>query len=229
MISDLGQSVWLIRHGESAANAGAATLTADSIPLTSRGVEQAKTIADTLPLSPELIVTSPYLRARQTAEPTIRRYPVARVEEWRVEEFTYLSSCSGKPTTANDRRPLVKEYWDRRDVHYCDGAGAESFAQFMQRARFAVDELASSSYKQIAFFSHGQLIRAMIFSLLRSSPRVDSGLMKEFEYFLLSFPLQNGAIIELASAQDGFAVMPLQVGHLSTETVPVDLSSHLTA
>tara|TARA_R110000823_G_scaffold128520_4_gene256280 strand:- start:754 stop:951 length:198 start_codon:yes stop_codon:yes gene_type:complete len=55
-------------------------------------------------LSPALIVTSPYTQTRQTAAPTIARFPEVSVEIWPIEEFTYLKpACwSGKHGTGTD-------------------------------------------------------------------------------------------------------------------------------
>lgn len=58
------------RHGESAANAGKATDDPASIPLTDIGLRQADAIAREFPQMPDLLVSSPFLRARQTAEST---------------------------------------------------------------------------------------------------------------------------------------------------------------
>jgi len=54
------KNVRLVRHGESAANVGAATLDHASIPLTEKGIEQAKRVAQSVGRAPELIVASPF-------------------------------------------------------------------------------------------------------------------------------------------------------------------------
>src|SRR5579872_7284673 len=65
-------TIFLIRHGESEANAGFATSDPKRIILTERGVTQAREIARFLrsTVSLDLIITSRYLRARRTAEQT---------------------------------------------------------------------------------------------------------------------------------------------------------------
>src|SRR4051794_23129291 len=85
------QEIWLIRHGESESNAGLPTSDTAKIVLTPRGHAQAECMAAASPPPPVAIITSPYLRAVQSAQPTIRRFPQARLEEWPVHEFTYLS------------------------------------------------------------------------------------------------------------------------------------------
>jgi probable phosphoglycerate mutase len=82
--------VWLIRHGQSESNAGLPSADWRRIPLTELGYRQAEHVAGVFADPPRFIVTSPYLRARQTAQPTIERYPGAPGEEWAVQEFSYL-------------------------------------------------------------------------------------------------------------------------------------------
>jgi hypothetical protein len=97
--------VFLIRHGESESNAGFPSDDPESIPLTTLGHRQAEQIARVFSELPALIVTSPYLRARQTAQPTISRFPSVLCLEWPIQEFTYLGDLHGHPTTAQDRHP----------------------------------------------------------------------------------------------------------------------------
>src|SRR5262245_37165828 len=94
------KQVWLIRHGESVGNAGLATSEPATIPLTRKGIEQTLRLVDSFRQTPSLIVTSPYIRTQQSAEPTIRRFPMVPREQWEVQEFTYLTPARYKDTTA---------------------------------------------------------------------------------------------------------------------------------
>lgn len=87
-------TVTWIRHGESAANAGGASSDPALIALTERGKAQAQAIAQSFEAAPELIVMSPFIRAQDTAAPTLRKFPGVPVEVWPVEEFTYLSPAN---------------------------------------------------------------------------------------------------------------------------------------
>jgi probable phosphoglycerate mutase len=104
--------VFLIRHGESESNAGLPSADPGSAPLTADGHRQAGQIARVLADAPALIVTSPYLRARQTAQPTISRFPAAACQEWPVQEFTYLGDLHGqqRTSTAGERQPYTQAY-----------------------------------------------------------------------------------------------------------------------
>ena len=73
--------VHLIRHAESMSNAGYATQDPASILLSERGRMQAVRLAESIAEAPDLIVVSPYIRTRLTAEPLCRKFPLVPVEE----------------------------------------------------------------------------------------------------------------------------------------------------
>src|SRR5690348_4865955 len=66
------QTIWFIRHGESEGNVGVRTIDPASIQLTTKGQEQARQVAQAFHEAPALIVTSPYMRAKQTALATMK-------------------------------------------------------------------------------------------------------------------------------------------------------------
>ncbi len=200
---------FLIRHGESQSNAGLATADPKDVELTSRGHEQARQIAAFLkeytPLN--LIVTSSYLRTKQTAEPTKPAFPFVREDEWPVHEFTYLApSLLVVSSTVEDRRPLVDGYWGTCDPSYVDGPGSESFEQFIERVREVIKRLKETSYKTIAIFSHEQFIRAVLWLSQGDPEKLDSETMRDFRDLLRSGSLPNGAILlaQFADSQESW-------------------------
>ncbi len=184
------------RHGESISNAGAATSDPASIPLTDCGRNQAEQIAQSYEARPTLIVVSSYQRTWQTAAPVIARFPEVPVEEWPVQEFTYLepSRCMG--TTGAERRAWVEHYWKSCSAEYCDGPGAESFMDLLRRVketRSRLEGLPTGS--QVAVFTHGQLLQAL--RLLVYFPALTDAAMKDrFEVLDQERPIANGARIE---------------------------------
>ena len=87
-----------------------------------------------IPKKPDLIVTSPYLRAQQTAMCTIGRFPDTVTGIWDcVHEFVYLAPATCVGTTSQQRRPRVINYWRKLDPDYVDGEGAESYRQLIGR------------------------------------------------------------------------------------------------
>ncbi len=184
--------IWFIRHAESETNVGLPTASPLTAQLTPAGREQARSIAHAFTTPPQLIITSPYLRTKQTAEFTSQRFPAARVEEWPVHGFTYLSQSLGpEPSTIAERRVLVDAYWERLDHLYTDGDGAESFTEFMQRVQHVLDQLKNADENLIAVYSHGQFILAVLSRLMGSI--IDN--MGQFKHFRMAHEIPNGAIM----------------------------------
>src|SRR5512141_1047072 len=97
------KEVWLIRHGESEANAGLVTSMPELIPLTEKGHRQAVKVSTIILATPALIVFSPYLRTQQTARPTLERFPQVECQEWNIQEFSFLSTTLCQNTTRLER------------------------------------------------------------------------------------------------------------------------------
>jgi len=185
-------TVRLIRHAESAANAGAATDDPASIPLTDQGQAQAHALASSFAVAPELIVCSSFLRVRQTAAPTVARFASVPVVTWAIEEFTYLSPARCAQTTVDQRRPWVAAFWQAADPLAVDGPGAESFADFVGRVRTALDRLAALPAASVAMFGHGQFMQTLRWWVAESPARLDADAMRAFRAFDLAHPIANG-------------------------------------
>ena len=156
-----------IRHGQSTGNAGTLCHDLALLELTEQGWQQAREVAASWSETPTLIVTSPYLRTQQTAAPTVARFPNVPVEEWPIQEFTYLEPSRWNGTLSVDRKAAIEEYWSHADPSYCDGPGAESFHHLLSRAQTALDRLAALPETTLAYlFSHGQFIHAVRVLLL---------------------------------------------------------------
>jgi probable phosphoglycerate mutase len=195
-------TAWFIRHAESEANVGLPTTSPANVKLTNWGRKQAEYIARAFTNQPDIIVTSPYIRTKQTAIPTIERFPNSSQQEWPVQEFTYLSPSQCHGSTIEERRPLTHKYWQHMDPFYVDGEGAESFAQFIHRVQNILVHLNTYENEFIAIFSHEQFIRAVLWTLwLGDEQNVESNLnpagMQHFRQFLTAFSMPNGSMIQL--------------------------------
>ena len=202
------KNVRLVRHGESAANAGAATLDHASIPLTEKGIEQAKRVAQSVGRAPGLIIASPFSRARATADATISVFPHAPVEIWPIEEFTYLDPARCVNTTVGQRKAWVDQYWANADPSYIDGNGAESFLEFVGRARSFLDRLTTLPAQDILVFSHGQFLNAIAWLIERKPLRVDAQAMIEWRGYEIDNHVRNGCgyIVSRALGDSSWAV-----------------------
>lgn len=200
--------IWFIRHGESEANAGLRTANAVDIALTSKGQKQAVRLVNTLPIDalpcyPDIIVTSPFLRTKQTAEPYLADVnhvtDLHVVEEWPVQEFTYLGRCND--TTMEERKPRAQEYWDRSDPLYCDDTAdplVESFSGFRDRIvtiwQRCIDrkDQKKNQHEAMIIFSHGHVMRAIVwFIMLGQDASKES--MCGFNVFRNTVPVLNTA------------------------------------
>ena len=190
-------SIWLIRHGESEANAGLPTSDVASIELTEKGHQEAQKVASAFTQAPSLIVTSPYIRTKQTAQPTIERFTSTPRAEWLVHEFTYLSLERRHNTTVVERGPMSEAYWERCDPNYVDGVGAESFADMIQRVQDFRQKIYRLEEEFTAVFTHEIFIRAFLWLMLSNTVEIDSKAMGEFQYFIKSLRISNGGIIKL--------------------------------
>lgn len=184
-------NVRLIRHGESAANAGQATLDHSTIPLTPKGFEQAHLVALSFNHPPALIVASPFTRAHSTAMATAAVFPHTPFETWPIQEFTYLEPARCTGTTVADRREWVEAYWAKADPGFTDGEGAESFLDFIARAQSFLERLAEHPARDIVAFSHGQVINAVAWLIDRKPLSIDGAAMLDWREYEIANHIPN--------------------------------------
>lgn len=182
--------IWLIRHAESTANAGAVSHDPQTIPLTELGWQQARQLVDQFEQTPDLIISSPFLRAQQTAAPTRTVFYATPYQVWPIQEFTYLDPKSCIGTTAAQRKERVQAYWQKNDPTYIDGEGAESFSMMLNRARTMLAQL-NEQHGFILVFGHGQVMRAT--QLIRDYPEASDELLMQL--FRQAPPIPNAYIL----------------------------------
>ncbi|MBN1450765.1 MAG: phosphoglycerate mutase family protein [Anaerolineales bacterium] len=207
--------VWFIRHGESEANAGLSTSTPSAVQLTDTGWEQARKVSLAFVQKPSLIVTSKYSRTMQTAQPTIERFPSTPVETWDIHEFTYLSPKKLGDTSKEDRQPLVKSFWTNCDPNYLHGTDAETFSAFLDRVEALKNKIIALEEGSVVIFSHGFVIKAILWANLVNSFAATPEYMKNFHTFHKSFNLSNGAIIECQSNSKNLFFSGIITNHLN--------------
>ena len=192
---------WLVRHGQSAANAGLPSVGHAETPLTALGHRQAREVARRVDRRPDLLIVSPFLRAHETAAPIRERWPDAPCEVWPIGELTYLSPTRCLGTTADIRRPWIEAYWQRCDPGYLDGPDAETFASFMARLAEFDRRLAELDDTFVIAVGHGQFFRAYLWGrdkdFAATPPR-----MREYRLAETARPMANGEIIEQRRGRD---------------------------
>lgn len=194
--------VWLIRHGESVSNANLPTSHPAESALTPRGEEEALLIPRAFQEAPDLIVVSPYLRARQTAVPTQTKFPNIVVEEWPVYEFTYLHPERYYGTTGSERGPFAQAYWKRNDPFEKEQGEGESFAELLLRVRELLQRLTENSAEFIAVFSHGLFLRAVLWHLITGIDEPTKDAMWRYQQFVWGVWMPNCSILELVISEN---------------------------
>ncbi len=156
--------ITLIRHGESEANAELPTSSWENIALTSLGHKQAQQFAEEWFEKLDIVITSTYLRARQTAEPTAKKRGIEPHVWDFVREFTYLDASRWPDgSTWRERKKTVDTYWSRCNPNYRDGPNTETFREFTERVEMVMDGLLHmEDVKHIAVFTHDQFIKAFL-------------------------------------------------------------------
>lgn len=186
------KSIEFLRHAESAANAGLPTSDPSTIPLTAAGRFAAETAANNYDgPTPDLIVVSPFRRAQETAAPFRRRFAIALVEEWPVQEFTFLSPTRCGTSSAEERRPFVEAYWKTATPATNDGPGAESFQDFIARVQTALVKLRNLPEQAILVVCHEQVIKATMWLATRKADLNAPGAPQRFREFSLTFTIPN--------------------------------------
>lgn len=187
----------LIRHCESAANAGLATSDPALIPLTERGHAQAKVVAYSMTECPDLIVASPMMRALQTAHPFRERFPSVPFETWPVQEFVFMNF--GKvETTPQVRRPMVRAYWSRLDPdELSPSPGSESFREFYSRVVSFHQRVLICPARTLVVYTHGFFLHALIHLNHRKFPPCTQAIMADIYAESLQVPYANGQAIYL--------------------------------
>ena len=201
----VGATIWLIRHGQSQANAGVATEHPKTIELTELGRNQAQQVTEAIDFSPRTIVVSPYTRTLDTARPLLAKLAQAGlsvpVQEWPIQEFTYLSPVRCRGTTAMDRQAWAKEYWLRADPDWEDGDGAESYRSLMQRVERFSSQLAQEPGPTVVF-GHGMFFKAFVIGLAHGTQATPEAMMR-YSALESAAPIHNAQILRLTPAPNG--------------------------
>jgi len=150
----------LVRHGESEGNRARRFTPTPEVPLTETGREQVRAAAEWIAarFAPELVVSSPFRRARQTSEILAARFGVAvRVEE-DLRERSY-GTLAGEPYASATRTPGwdPERYWLWRPP-----GGGETLVDVAARAGAVLDRLARDAPgMDVVVVSHGAVMHAL--------------------------------------------------------------------
>lgn len=125
--------------------------------LTDNGLRQAEALRDFLMEQPiDAIVTSEFLRARQSVEPLAAALELTPQIDRRLNE-RMLAAAS-----IENWRDVLRDSFDDPDLR---GPGGESAGEALTRARAALSELLEGSYQMPVAVTHGNLMSLVLHSL----------------------------------------------------------------
>jgi probable phosphoglycerate mutase len=150
----------LVRHGESEGNRDRVFTPTPAVPLTEAGREQVRATGEWIAarFAPVAIVSSPFVRARQTAEILAAQLGVeVRVEEELRERF--YGTLTGQPYGSARATPG----WDPdRYWLWCPPGGGETLVDVAARAGAALDRVARHAPDaDVVVVSHGAVMHAL--------------------------------------------------------------------
>lgn len=195
-------TIFLIRHGQSQANAGGVTLENPLVPLTALGELQARTLAPLLPAAAPGIWSSPFKRALDTAAPYCERLGLPPAIDADLREFEVLDTLQLRGTPCSDREAILARFWLIADPDLRTGAAAETFREFHARVSRVRTGLLRQLPHGTVIFAHGMWM-ALLFWQMWGFERLDHAAMLQFRRYQLGFPTPNAALYGITQLASG--------------------------
>ncbi|GAB3623529.1 histidine phosphatase family protein [Mariniluteicoccus endophyticus] len=179
--------LWLVRHGETEWSRSGQHTSVTDLDLTDEGVRQAEALRDRLdPADFGLVLTSPRLRARRTAE--IAGFADAEVDE-NLAEWAY-GDYEGRTSDEIRRDQPGWRIWTH------PVPGGESREDVMARLGRVVRRVRTSGVERALVFAHGHSLRVLALSWLELD--ISRG---------ASFPLETATVSVLGFEKESPAVL----------------------
>lgn len=166
MDNKLEKIVYFVRHGQSVDNVAPIFQSPDS-PLNEKGVQQVECVAQRVSrLSFDIIITSPFKRARQTAE-AIAKITCKGVEcsELFIERAT-PTSINGKPYSDIKASTIWNEWEKNQYTHGLRIEDGENFDDLITRVDKALAFLNNREEQSLVVVTHGYFLKTIIARVL---------------------------------------------------------------
>lgn len=172
------------------------------IPLTVKGRLQAVELVKLLPVRPARVLSSPFLRAVDTARPYAESTAAGVEVEPLLREFDMIDPALIAGLYQSQRRPIAEKFWHEADPKMQVGENAETFDHFAGRVEAFRTATLSSLPDDTVCFGHGIWIAMLAWQLLGFSSSTSDD-MRLFRRFQSGFPLPNGAVYVLRELRPG--------------------------
>lgn len=211
---------WLIRHGESSANAGEVSRDNHDVNLTQNGQAQAQWASAHFPHTPSQLFVSQFPRTRQTAEPFIERFGLTPDVRPELNEFNPLGLSVIGGMNGRQRADAYEHYWMTATPEAQIGDDGEAFACLNARIDFCLNHLGDIPDRSI-LFGHSIWIKVLAWKLLGFSVRTqaDMPMLRRFQH---TFPTPNCSVFELTLYHDATLPVLRALPELTPPTARLD-------
>ena len=160
------------------------------IPLTEKGYEQAKLVAEMLPVDTSMILCSEFLRTQQTASYYAEKLNMSiETEPW-LNEFNTLCHTLIAGLNGEQRKLITDKYWSDADPNRVMGQTAESFFQFGLRVHQFLDYMLHDLPDKTVIFGHGMWFAMLNWKILGFNS-YDVWSMRAFRCYQIGMPMLN--------------------------------------
>ena len=186
--------ITLLRHGESEGNISGVLQGQTDYPLTTTGIEQAQCLASSWKAQDvkfDLIISSPLLRASQTAQiiATNLGSPIQYDHSWMERNFGVLQGKSLEEI--NQRNPPVDFFHPYNPI----GENGESQLDLYSRASLALQNILRLPPGSYLVVSHGGILNKALYVIMGITPRV-------------TIAAQSSTLVILAMRNSGIILPP---------------------
>lgn len=195
--------IYLVRHGETDLNAQNIYQTPDT-PLSKLGLKQAENLAKRFPKLPvDIIIASPYQRAKQTALVISSKIDKRIVFDENLKEIVRPSQFQGKRLDDPFAMKVKKMFIDNENDpnwHYSD---EENFHDVKKRAEKFLENLENRTEKHIVVVSHALLMKMLLSVVMFQSSMTALEFNRVYNFFVI----KNTGITILDKTDKGFVLV----------------------
>jgi broad specificity phosphatase PhoE len=149
--------------------------------LNKAGICLAETFAKSFMRAPDLIVVSPCVLSKQTAEPLISLCSDVTVETWDVGGISLLDLNRQRSESEEQCREATSRYWKVGDVEWKDGVGTESLVEFIQRVDSALSRPQEARDRWTIVFAHHLFKTVAVLRMVEPGVSFDASIVAKLD------------------------------------------------
>lgn len=159
-----GRSVYFVRHGVTEWNKASRYQGSSDVPLSEEGIEQANRVAARMSqIKPERIISSPMLRAAETAKIIRQETGGPDIEFWDEIAEVCFGDWEGLTVREIKEKSGAETFAAWRAAQLSTTVpGGEKAEEVLERSKKAADRIAAMSEDNIVVVGHGALFRALL-------------------------------------------------------------------